>query len=309
MSSPVIYTAVKAKPLQVSNLVFVDLETTGLPSSHHKVRITELCFCSVERDHFLSSRSQIPRVTNRLNLCLYPGRMIDLKATELTQLDNYNLQKQSRFDENVFKMISSFLNRLQPPVCLIAHNGTKFDFPILKAEIANLGMKLGEDLLCVDSLSIFKILDEIEEVNQIHLSDDLNSSTSSTSSLSPSASDRSTEGNRTSLATPIKSLNLVTPEKNEMNCIPHVKDKVSSTFHSPNCKKNLAFEKSPSPTKKPKLDLTSIYERLHNRKPVNAHAAESDVYSLLSSAIKVAPKFLEFVDQLANTFDSVPKSW
>lgn len=26
--------------------------------------------------------------------------------------------------------------RLQKPICLIAHNGTKFDFPIFNAEIA-----------------------------------------------------------------------------------------------------------------------------------------------------------------------------
>jgi hypothetical protein len=36
----------------------------------------------------------------------------------------------------------SFLNRLKTPMCMIAHYGFKFDFPILKSEIANVGKVL-----------------------------------------------------------------------------------------------------------------------------------------------------------------------
>jgi hypothetical protein len=36
----------------------------------------------------------------------------------------------------------SFLNRLKKPMCMIAHYGFKFDFPILKSEIANVGKVL-----------------------------------------------------------------------------------------------------------------------------------------------------------------------
>ena len=125
---------------QVCNsLVFFDLETTGIPA-YHAPRITELSFCAVERSQFLYGKSkEIPRVTNRLNLCIYPSRLVDPFATDKTKLDNYNLEHQSKFDEDVFNVIFGFLNRLKKPVCLIAHNGFKFDFPILKSEIAKLG--------------------------------------------------------------------------------------------------------------------------------------------------------------------------
>ena len=73
------------------------------------------------------------------NLCIYPSRLVDPEATNKTKLDNYNLEHQSRFDEDVFNLIYSFLNRLKKPICLIAHNGYKFDFPILRSEIEKLG--------------------------------------------------------------------------------------------------------------------------------------------------------------------------
>lgn len=122
-----------------NSLVFFDLETTGLPA-YHSPKITELSFCAVERNQFLNGQpKEIPRVTNRLNLCIYPSRLVDPEATNKTKLDNYNLEHQSRFDEDVFSVIFSFLNRLKRPICLIAHNGFNFDFPILRSEIAKLG--------------------------------------------------------------------------------------------------------------------------------------------------------------------------
>ncbi len=125
--------------LTCSTLVFFDLETTGIPTFQSKTRITELCMCSVERSQFLETRpGRLPRVTNRLNLCIYPFRAIDPSATEKTLLDNWNLEHQSPFNDDIFNIISSFLNRLRGPICLIAHNGLKFDFPILKSEIERL---------------------------------------------------------------------------------------------------------------------------------------------------------------------------
>ena len=115
----------------VNSLVFFDIETTGLV----KPEITELNFCSVERSQFLKcQRGKLPRITNRLNLCIKPSKTIEPKAAEITKLDNCNLDHQSQFDEDVVNIIVSFLDRLKKPICLIAHNGLMFDFPILKAE-------------------------------------------------------------------------------------------------------------------------------------------------------------------------------
>jgi DNA polymerase III epsilon subunit-like protein len=95
----------------IKSLVFFDLETTGLPSDH-AARITELNFCGVDRSQFIECKTKkIPRVTNRLNLCIDPSRPIDPVATTITKLDNANLGQQSKFDGNVFNIIVSFLER------------------------------------------------------------------------------------------------------------------------------------------------------------------------------------------------------
>lgn len=53
----------------------------------------------------------MPRVTNRLNLCIDPSRPIHPVASDMSKLDNVNLSKQSKFDEDVFNVLVSFLNR------------------------------------------------------------------------------------------------------------------------------------------------------------------------------------------------------
>ena len=126
---------------RISSLVFCDLETTGLPRANSPHRITELSLCAVDRVQYLSAKdNQIPRVTNRLSLCLNPSCDIHPIAAKMTLLDNDQLQDQHPFDLNAFDVVDSFLSRLKPPVCLIAHNGYGFDFPLLRAEVENLDM-------------------------------------------------------------------------------------------------------------------------------------------------------------------------
>jgi DNA polymerase III epsilon subunit-like protein len=95
----------------IKSLVFFDLETTGLPTDH-PARITELNFCGVDRSQFIGCMAKkMPRVTNRLNLCIDPSRPIDPVATDMSKLDNANPGQQSKFDENVYDIIVSFLDR------------------------------------------------------------------------------------------------------------------------------------------------------------------------------------------------------
>ena len=61
-------------------------------------------------------------------------------------------------------MLSAFIQRQAAPVCLVAHNGYRFDFPLLKSELQRLGKSLPHGLLCADSLDAFKAIDE--EVRQ-----------------------------------------------------------------------------------------------------------------------------------------------
>ena len=93
----------------------------------------------------------LPRVVNKLTTCVYPWTTIPLHVEHITGLSNDNLEKQGRFDTNLVSCLASFLARLHPPVCLVAHNGFKFDFPLLQAELHKVNGSLGDDLLCCDS--------------------------------------------------------------------------------------------------------------------------------------------------------------
>ena len=71
--------------------------------------------------------------------------------SSITGLDNYNLSGQGRFDNNAADMLNSFINRLPSPVCLLAHNGDVYDFPLLKPELENIGKTLNRQIRCSDS--------------------------------------------------------------------------------------------------------------------------------------------------------------
>ena len=70
---------------------------------------------------------------------------------DITGLDNYNLNDQIRFDANTGHLLNNFLARLPSPVCLVAHNGNVYDYPLLKAEMEKAGIQVGSDILCADS--------------------------------------------------------------------------------------------------------------------------------------------------------------
>jgi len=149
----------------VGTFAFFDLEATGLPGAG--TRITELSVVAVTRDDLEQLHRDVvrynanrmgdlesillPRVVNKLTLCVYPWTTIPLHVEHITGLSNDNLEKQGRFDSNLVASFASFLSRLHPPVCLVAHNGVKFDFPLLQAELFKANGSLIDGLLCCDS--------------------------------------------------------------------------------------------------------------------------------------------------------------
>lgn len=57
-------------------------------------------------------------------------------------------------------MILKFLEHLPEPVCLVAHNGWNFDYPIIKQAFDKLKLQLPDSVVCVDSLRAFLEIDE-----------------------------------------------------------------------------------------------------------------------------------------------------
>lgn len=126
----------------IKTFAFFDLETTGLPAlEFNKTKITELSLIACSKEHLLNAPlNQLPRVLHKISLCFNPMKMITPESTRITALDNYLLEKEKSLDINSGNCLLAFLNHLQHPVCLVAHNGNSFDFPILKREFKRLGM-------------------------------------------------------------------------------------------------------------------------------------------------------------------------
>jgi DNA polymerase III epsilon subunit-like protein len=155
---------------EIKTLVYFDLEATGLKSSG-KPRITEISLIAVNIQDVLELNMKImelqenkniegnvfqvesllPRIVNKLTLCVFPMATIVPHVSDITGLDNYMLNGHSRFDENTGNLLNSFLAHLPSPVCLVAHNGDVYDFPLLKAEMEKAGTPLDLTILCVDS--------------------------------------------------------------------------------------------------------------------------------------------------------------
>lgn len=155
---------------KIATIVFFDLETSGLPDlEFYRTKITEISLAACSVDHLLSTFKEcIPRVLHKLTLCFNPYKRIQLEASSITGLTNELLEQDNKFDTNAMTMIECFINKLQQPVCLIAHNGNKFDFPLLKKQYDLLNGHFPENLRCCDSLLVFQQL-ELKLEDQVRI--------------------------------------------------------------------------------------------------------------------------------------------
>ena len=154
----------------IKTLVYFDLEATGLKSSG-RPRISELSFVAIDaqeinivnkklsekvknitcHEDVLLLETLLPRVLNKLTICVYPMATIMPEVSSITGLDNYNLTGQDKFEKSTGDLLNAFLSRLPFPVCLVAHNGNAYDFPLLRAELVKAGVEFGPNNFCVDS--------------------------------------------------------------------------------------------------------------------------------------------------------------
>ena len=134
---------------EIKTLVYCDLEATGLKNSG-RPRITELSLVAVNTESILDLNAllishlqknklkvdrMLPRVMNKLTICVYPMATIRPEVSGITGLDNYNLSGQATFDKETGQLLNIFLERLPKHLCHVGHNGDSYDFPLRKAEL------------------------------------------------------------------------------------------------------------------------------------------------------------------------------
>ncbi|KAK3744841.1 hypothetical protein RRG08_050780 [Elysia crispata] len=139
-------------------IVFFDVEGTGLPLPTNIPKLTELCFLAVSRED-LVRRLVTPRVMNKLTLSFNPGKPLNDSAVEVSGLTNADLQNSPTFEEQV-PILTLFLKHLPQPVCLVAHNGARYDFPLLARQLEDAGVNISnlENISCVDTIPIFQVM-------------------------------------------------------------------------------------------------------------------------------------------------------
>ncbi|KAH3689406.1 uncharacterized protein LOC127864089 [Dreissena polymorpha] len=151
---------------KIATYVFFDLESTDL--LHARTRITELCLFAVNRFD-MQAAGMFPRVTNKLTLCFDPLKPISASSSSITGLYNDSLESQKPFTASTVQLLQNFLGHLQPPVCLLAHYGNGFDFPLLKQELQRINQSLDSSILCADTLEAFRSLDGVEPGHELPL--------------------------------------------------------------------------------------------------------------------------------------------
>lgn len=264
---------------KIQNFVFFDLETTGLPHQEkNRTKITELCFVVVSRkDIEITSYGKTPPV-QKLSLLFNPERNVQPDARRLTGLSQKFLKNCSRFSEKVDTIVS-FLEGFEKPVCLIAHNGNRFDYKILMAEFVNCGKKIPNDLLCVDSLTGFRKFLKESDINYVSLSSDSDILTDDEDDW--------------------PKLNVSDNDWIEI-------DKLSSSLSDVSFEDKvdgIGISRKAEPEKED-FKLTTIYKRLLNKES-NAHRAEADCMMLMQCVVAIKHLFLPWADEASSNVNLI----
>lgn len=200
-------------------------------------------------------------------------------------------------------MIINFITQLQGPVCLVAHNGTRCDFPILKKQILNCDKEIPRDILVIDSLDVFRELDKWEEEENSTIFNDKKSSESEESEsgidiqkLNETTPKRIKPIPTNPFRTSIKSEELTTPQKSISNRKRSIPSSRRSLFPSAN---------SAVSTPKKSFTLINIHQRMFGEVPPISHFAEADTISLIKCAAEKKEKFVEFCEANAKLFCDV----
>uniref|UniRef100_A0A034WQ75 Three prime repair exonuclease 1 n=1 Tax=Bactrocera dorsalis TaxID=27457 RepID=A0A034WQ75_BACDO len=160
----------KTENRRIGSFVVLDLETSTYDGNLRNLSIMELTMYGFPAKDLQTDPIRVTRTSemcvpppspnlNKLTLIINPRRVIYPKSTDSTGLDNNMLENESHFDENCACLIVNFLNRLPQPVCLVAHNGDRHDFLIVKNMFNKLSMKLPNNIHFVDSLHAFRRID------------------------------------------------------------------------------------------------------------------------------------------------------
>lgn len=128
--------------------VFVDFETTDL----HEPEVTEFCALAIDRNF-------PERVRDKLVLCCSTHKKISPVVSQLTGITNEMVTKRCQFPKEGVSLLLAFMKVIPGPICLLAHNGDKFDFKILHETLESGRIYGPLNVYSIDTLPLFKEMD------------------------------------------------------------------------------------------------------------------------------------------------------
>lgn len=326
----------------IKTFAFFDLETTSLPYWGNPAKIIELSIIAIPVYNLMNEDfgGDNLRVQHKLSLCINPMKLIDPDSTKITKLTNEMLEYESKFSESTMRLLGEFFAHLQKPICLVAHNGDKFDFKILMQYHKKLKCSVPDDLMCCDSLTVFKEIFD-KKSNEISLErveieaisgadkksenspgqagitgDDANSSTNVGEEFTIENIDlifmqnknettpkSSTTSNDSNAPTFIKKRKQPSPELSTPSSknVRRELFPLTSTLSTPNDKSSPASANK----QRQSLKLTEIYHHFFSTYPNVSHAAEADVISLIKCVNACKQDFIDIAERTMKRFSDV----
>ncbi|XP_075149707.1 uncharacterized protein LOC142223752 [Haematobia irritans] len=323
--------------INIKTIVVVDLETNGLPwEQFNTCSITELsiyafsasCLEDKTKEEIvktgidgITSFSQcppeLPRVLHKLTLMINPKRMIHPESERITGLSNDMLCKESSFDENTAKCLLAFLERLEKPLCFVAHNGLNFDYPVIRHVFDKIKMTVPSTIFCVDSLKAFIEMDEKQNeiANLAKTLIELDQKEEDEYLAKNGELDKSIVSDplEENAAVDWQKINETTPHraksaKRKRDCETTPCKNPSKRTNGLNVRRELfskPFQPQSKYPPKGKYQLGNIYERIFKIPCKNLHRAESDVEILTKLILHYGLDFLAYAEERKITFDQV----
>lgn len=255
-----------------------------------------------------------PRVLSSLTLAFNPCTFITDVVADLTGLNNDLLEHQPKFSTDTASLIQAFLSHLPQPLCLVAHNGLRYDFPLLKAEMV-FSKALGnfkETLCIIDSLAAMrKIFDDhtTHVLTELLSYEDFEEDMDTSQALDVRKPCLGDEDELNLYKTPVMSPESETSKKPPR--VAHSENRrMASQLLGPErrksgakAKKRLNFDKPSS------FSLPKLHEHIFGAKPKSSHGAEEDVMTLIRVCASRSEAFVRFTETNFTTFQDVNRMW
>ncbi|XP_012222385.2 uncharacterized protein [Linepithema humile] len=316
--------------MEIQTFTFFDLETTGLIQGKVMPKITEIALVAVKRESIYNcSKNSLPRILHKLVLPINPQKIIPPRVEDMTKLYNEDVQLLQPFECGIYELIMYFLQRLTPPICFVAHNGNRFDYPIFLWELECINKIFDDRILCIDTWPMFQEFfdkrDAEPKVIQDLLNDEFNDSLSTldvdvpmrkertnvlvktmpTLQAIPSSNDRYTAlANNEWHDIKEEYSNVPSPnsrrevnEKTPVNQLIRPQDASSTVIKrfkkNPRKKLNFGYERPFD------MKLNSIHNYMFGVNSPQQHSAEADCLAMLRCVTNIAGFFVEWSDNNA----------